>query len=225
MPRNPGRMGDFVSSRDGAVGGDRAVVRARRLWRGRLDARGHLRQSGRCLGQHSQHQHRCGARFHTAQRDQYAELARAWRRKLSGIGRLERRATCLGTQTVGPLQADTAFRLSCGSTGGGVQRQVKVTVAGNGPPSIAWPAGRRRWRQRVGAADVVRQRRDELLGGRRLAGATGDGQLRDGAPEQVRQYQLTCRGPGGTSLASVTVEMLDGCCAGRRRPGTQMAHA
>src|SRR5690606_18440874 len=38
-----------------------------------------------------------------------------------------------GSEQVGPIENDTVFRLSCSGTGGGVQRQVTVSVdSGNG---------------------------------------------------------------------------------------------
>ncbi len=118
-----------------------------------------------------------------------------------------------GSETVGPLQQDTEFRLSCSGAGGGVSRQTTVTVtdgssgepvvtlrvdaeqvAVNGSATLTWSAENASSCTATGA----------WSGDRPLSGTFGTGPL-----TETVSYGLSCSGANGNALASVTVEVLD----------------
>ncbi len=116
-----------------------------------------------------------------------------------------------GTEVVGPLEQDTTFRLSCANSGGGVLRRVKVTVGADEPPTITLaarpvqvaPEGSARLTWSVRGATRC-WAGGHWRGAQPVTGSFGTGPL-----SRTGSYELTCRGPGGTSLASVAVEVLD----------------
>lgn len=116
-----------------------------------------------------------------------------------------------GSEQVGPLASDTEFRLSCSGAGGGVQRQVTVSVdAGNGA-SLTLRADPEQIP--VNGSSVLTWSSDDATsctasgawsGARNTAGSFSTGPL-----TQSATYTLSCTGPSGNALASVTVEVLD----------------
>jgi hypothetical protein len=116
-----------------------------------------------------------------------------------------------GTETVGPIDADTSFRLSCSGDGGGVSRQVAVgiddgtgpdltlqaeppQVAANGSATLTWSG--------EDAASCTAS--GGWSGSRSVSGSFDTGPL-----ARTTSYTLSCTGPSGNALASVTVEVLD----------------
>lgn len=116
-----------------------------------------------------------------------------------------------GSATVGPLNEDATFRLSCSGEGGGVTRQVTVVVdEGTGPrvrlsadPEQVGVNGRStlRWSSR----EVENCSASGGWGGTRAL----DGSFDTGPLAVSTSYTLSCTGPAGNALAAITVEVLD----------------
>ncbi len=118
-----------------------------------------------------------------------------------------------GSETVGPLQQDTEFRLSCSGAGGGVSRQTTVTVTdgSSGEPVVTLRVDR----EQVAVNDSATltwsaenasrcTATGAWSGDQPLSGTFGTGPLTETA-----SYGLSCSGANGNALASVTVEVLD----------------
>lgn len=116
-----------------------------------------------------------------------------------------------GSAEVGPIDADRVFRLSCSGSGGGVTREVTVAVSdGNGPrislsadPEQVAVGASSTLNWSVSAADSCTAT-GGWSGERALSGSAGTGPL-----QQTTSFGLSCSGPGGNALRSVSVEVLD----------------
>jgi hypothetical protein len=118
-----------------------------------------------------------------------------------------------GNQQIGPLEADTNFRLSCSGPGGGVSSQVAVTVdtvsapltvslraepeqvAADGTVTLTWSA------QGADACTAT----GAWSGARATAGT-----FTITALDQSSTFGLSCTGPQGNALSTVNVVVLDG---------------
>lgn len=116
-----------------------------------------------------------------------------------------------GSEQVGPLTSDTEFRLSCSGATGGTQRQVTVSVdSGNGPTITfrAEPA-----QIAVGDSSTLTWSADDATACTASGAWSGDrgrsGSFATGPLSASATYTLSCTGPSGNALASVTVEVLD----------------
>jgi len=116
-----------------------------------------------------------------------------------------------GSQSVGPLQQDTSFTLSCTGAGGGGLRQVTVQVDNgngvsvslsanpsqvpvNGSSTLAWTS--------ANATSCV------AAGGWSGSQALSGSFVTAGLTENTN-YQMTCDGPSGNAVSMVMVEVLD----------------
>lgn len=116
-----------------------------------------------------------------------------------------------GSEQVGPIDSDTVFRLNCSGAGGAVTREVRVTVGGDAGPAITLRAQPEQVPENGASTldwTVANATRCQASGGwsgeRPTSGSFGTGQL-----TQTTSYSLSCEGPDGNALASVTVEVLD----------------
>ncbi|HEX7035203.1 MAG TPA: hypothetical protein VF210_05485 [Pseudomonadales bacterium] len=116
-----------------------------------------------------------------------------------------------GSEQVGPIESDTDFRLSCTGASGGVQRQVTVSVdAGNGasltlradPEQIPVNGSSTLTWSSENATSCTAS--GDWSGARDTSGSFSTGPLTESAT-----YTLSCSGPSGNALATVTVEVLD----------------
>lgn len=120
-----------------------------------------------------------------------------------------------GSQTVGPINTATDYRLSCQGANGGVSKVVTVTVDQGNGPSITFNAQ---------PAQIAPNEKSTLNWSTQDAtdcdasgGPTAwqnsapgtSGTFDTGALTQSTTYSLSCTGQSGNALASVTVEVLD----------------
>jgi hypothetical protein len=113
-----------------------------------------------------------------------------------------------GSQSVGPLNANTTFTLSCTGTGGAVTRSVAVTVAATPPqPTVSLTAS---------PSSVLRGEGSSLTWSSTNANSctasgawsgtkTTSGNEQTGALTQTSTFTLTCSGTGGSASQSRTV--------------------
>lgn len=116
-----------------------------------------------------------------------------------------------GSQTVGPLEEDAVFRLSCSGDGGGVSREVTVTVNGDEDLTVSLSADP----EHVGendtatlswsAANAVECSASGGWSGSR----SQSGSFETGPLAETTTFSLACRNGSENALASVTVEVLD----------------
>lgn len=116
-----------------------------------------------------------------------------------------------GSETVGPLNQDTSYTLSCSGDGGGGVRQLTVRidqgtgvtvslnaspnyVASGGTATLSWDSS--------GASSCSAS--GGWSGSRPVSGSTTVGPI-----TVSTTYQLSCSGPGGNGLGMVTVDVVD----------------
>jgi hypothetical protein len=116
-----------------------------------------------------------------------------------------------GSESVGPIDADRTFRLSCSGDGGGVSRQVTVSVDSGAGPTVTLQAQPEQVAAN-GSASLTWLTQD-ATGCTASGGWTGSkppsGSFSTGPLTRTTSYSLSCTGPSGNALASVTVEVLD----------------
>jgi hypothetical protein len=115
-----------------------------------------------------------------------------------------------GSQQVGPINSEQQYRMSCSGSGGGVSRQVTVSLSG-GSPTISLQAEPQQiaegdsstltWSV-TGATSCTAN--GGWSGSRPLSGTFGTGPL-----TSTTSFGLSCSGDGGNALQSVSVEVLD----------------
>lgn len=114
-----------------------------------------------------------------------------------------------GSEQVGPLDASTDFRLSCSGAGGGITRTVTVDIGGGSPltltaePEHVGINGSSTLTWSTANADECTASGD-WSGPKPTSGSFDTGPLAGTA-----SYTLSCTGPSGNALASVTVEVVD----------------
>ena len=116
-----------------------------------------------------------------------------------------------GSQSVGPINEDTIYRLSCSGPGGGVSRQVTVRIGNNSGPDVTLRAEPERITPN-GTTTLTWSTQDVTScsasggwnGPQPLSGSFSVGPL-----SESTSYTLSCSGADGSALASVTVEVLD----------------
>lgn len=116
-----------------------------------------------------------------------------------------------GSQTVGPINQDTTYTLSCSGAGGGGLGQVTVRVnSGNGvqvsltadpDQVVANASSTLNWTSANASSCTAA---GGWSGSKALSGSYVTGGL-----TQTTSYRLTCSGPSGSALAMVTVEVID----------------
>ena len=116
-----------------------------------------------------------------------------------------------GSQVFGPIDEDTRFLLSCSGGGGGVSRQVTVDLdEGHGPvvTLLAEPqqvavnqSATLTWSSEDASSCTAS---GAWTGSRETSGSFDTGPL-----SETGSYSLSCSGPSGNALASVTVEVFD----------------
>lgn len=116
-----------------------------------------------------------------------------------------------GQARVGPIDQDTGFRLSCSGAGGGVVRQVTVSVDDKGPPTVTLEA--RPSQVETGGSTTLAWSAQGATactakGGWRGPLATS-GSFGTGPMSASASFSVSCGGPHGHALATVTVEVLD----------------
>lgn len=115
-----------------------------------------------------------------------------------------------GSQQVGPINSEQQYRMSCTGSGGGVSRQVTVSISGGGPTislqaepqqiaegdssTLTWSV--------TGATSCTAN--GGWSGSRPLSGTFGTGPL-----TSTTSFGLSCSGAAGNALQSVSVEVLD----------------
>ncbi len=116
-----------------------------------------------------------------------------------------------GSEDVGPLHADTVYRLSCSGDGGAVSRQVTVTLDDGAGPHVtltAEPA-----QIPVDGTSTLSWTADGATSCTASGGWSGSrptsGSFTTGPLSASTSFRLSCSGASGTALASVTVEVLD----------------
>lgn len=116
-----------------------------------------------------------------------------------------------GSETVGPLTADTTFTLSCsGGSGGGVQ-QVTVRVGGgyaawidlSASPMYVEAGGTSTLRWNASGASQC------TASGGWSGSRSASGSFTVGPIDATTTYQMTCQGSNGSGLAMVTVQVVD----------------
>jgi hypothetical protein len=117
-----------------------------------------------------------------------------------------------GSQSVGPIESETVFRLSCSGPGGGVSRQVTVSIDDGMGPSITFRAEPRQVATN-GSARLIWSV-DNATACEASGGWSGSqplsGEFFTGSLARTTTYSLSCDGAGGgNAIASVTVEVLD----------------
>jgi len=116
-----------------------------------------------------------------------------------------------GSQDVGPIESQTVFRLSCSGAAGGVSRQVTVSVDNGSGPVISLRAEPEQVAE--GGNSTLTWSVDNATSCEASGGWSGvrptSGDFGTGPLGESRSYSLSCQGPGGSALASVTVEVFD----------------
>tara|TARA_Y100001933_G_scaffold38247_1_gene34126 strand:- start:242 stop:1138 length:897 start_codon:yes stop_codon:yes gene_type:complete len=116
-----------------------------------------------------------------------------------------------GSSSVGPIDADTVFRLSCSGAGGGVTREVTVRVADDNEVAVELDAAR----TQIGVNESTTLSWSSQGATRCTAsgGWSGDrplnGTFETGPLADSRTYSLTCTDGTENALASVTVDVFD----------------
>jgi hypothetical protein len=116
-----------------------------------------------------------------------------------------------GSEDVGPIDGDTEYRLSCSGAGGGVSRQVTVGVdAGNGP-TVTLQAEPEQ--VALDDAATLTWSSDNATACTASGAWSGEqdvsGRFDTGPLTATASFSLSCVGPSGNALASVTVEVMD----------------
>jgi hypothetical protein len=120
-----------------------------------------------------------------------------------------------GNQSVGPIQQNTTFTLSCSGAGGGAVRQAQVQVSqgnGNGNSASvslsASPAN-----VETGGSTTLSWTSSNATSCSAGGGWSGNRALNGseivGPLSADRSYQLTCDGPAGSAVSMVTVRVAD----------------
>lgn len=125
-----------------------------------------------------------------------------------------------GQEQFGPVDRDSAFRLSCAGAGGvGVAHEVNVAVSGSAPPEVRLHAGQ----EQVPANGITQLNWNAENAGQCVAsgGWSGDrppsGQEMVGPIAQTTSFRLSCSSGNGTALASVTVQVAEPVAGGAGR--------
>ncbi|MFU8816173.1 MAG: hypothetical protein ACNA7W_12560 [Pseudomonadales bacterium] len=121
------------------------------------------------------------------------------------------RKSASGSETVGPVDGETVFRLSCSGDGGGVSQQVALVVDAGSAPSVSLRADPEQvppngtttltWAAPEG---VECSATGEWSGAKDSSGSYTTGPL-----TQSASFGLSCSGENGNALAAVSVEVLD----------------
>ena len=116
-----------------------------------------------------------------------------------------------GSETVGPVDSETVFRLSCSGEGGGVSRQVALAVESGATPSVSLRAEPEQ--VPVNGTTTLIWSAPEGMECSATGGWSGSqgtsGSFTTTPLAQSVSFGLTCSGADGNALASVNVEVLD----------------
>lgn len=121
-----------------------------------------------------------------------------------------------GTETVGPLQADSQFTLSCSGQGGSANSTAAVTVTGGAaPPTLAFSASPKLVAQ--GASTTLVWTTTNVDSCTASGDWTGlkatSGSEATGALTSDATYVLDCSGPGGSVSDTLTVTVAVGAAS------------
>lgn len=116
-----------------------------------------------------------------------------------------------GSASVGPIDADTVFRLSCSGAGGGVTREVTVRVGDENDVTVDLTATRTQIG--VDESTTLSWSSQGATGCSASGGWSGDrplsGSFETGPLAESTTFSLTCSNGPENALASVTVDVFD----------------